>query len=331
MGNGLKPLLLATPDSEHLASEVQQLLGGRADYGSIRVEPFACGEWDVEVPHVRGRHVYVFHTPVIRGEYNPDGFYAQAALIDDAIRRSIQPGGSIIYVTPHLPYQRQERQDKPRKPISSRRMMNNFHDRDNPVSTNMVTFDMHSDAIMGQVPYPIEHLHASPLLLERFRGKDVVFVAPDAGAAKATRKVAQLHASGTEIVLIDKRRPKANEAAVMNVVGAELVQGRVCIMFDDMCDTGGTLAGGAEALRRHGATDVYACFTHAVLSPSKGSSAEDKLRKAGIKAVTTNSIWRGEKHAEENRDWLDVVSLGPTIAKAIPIIEEGGSLSEISG
>jgi len=332
MVNAQRPLILQTENSSYLAKEVFDQLGGEADIADIKIERFANGEWYVEVPHIRGRRIYVFHSPVVTGSYSPDTFCVQAHLIDDAIRRTIQDG-FITYVTPHLPYQRKDRQgqEEPRTPISSRRMMMSFFDPYYPLPTSMITFDMHNDAIAGQVPYHIDHLYASPVLLARFREReDIVFVSPDVGAAKRTRAVAKKHAPGTEIIIVDKRRPQRGAAEVVNLVGPSPAPEKTYVMYDDLCDRGGTIIGGSSALRKEGAVDIFAAFTHPVFSPdTDGVAAESKLRTLGTKVVTTNSIWRGEEYARENAGWLEIVSLGPLIADAISHIERGESVSDM--
>src|SRR3989344_6839289 len=319
-----RPLLLHTEDSAYLAQEVHDLLGAKkhADIDHFEDIYFPSGEYKPEAPHVRGRHVYIFHSPVIKGGnfpgYNPDSFYVHAAFLDDAVRRSILPGDCFIgHVAPHMPYQRQERQAQPRTPISTRRLMQLFYMPPH-VGTLLITFDMHADAIAGQADFQIDQLYASSLLLGDLKNRnDVVLVAPDVGAAKRVRHVSKKLFGHKKIVIIDKDRPADSEVEVAHVVGPELVKGNVAYMFDDMIDTGGTIVEGANALREAGATDVYAACTHPIFSVKDGLEAEERLRKAKIKTVVTNTIYRDDGYLQRNKDWLTVVSVADKIARAI--------------
>jgi ribose-phosphate pyrophosphokinase len=253
-------------------------------------------------------------------------------LIDDALRRSSVE--KITYVLPHIPYQRKDRMDKPRVPISARRTVQMVIDTNYSIPTRIVTFDMHAGQIQGFVSFPLDHLNASPIFVDYLRQLSdpdtFVIVSPDTGGVTRARHMAK-KLNNNEIVLVDKRRPAPGEAEVMHIVGEEIVKDRPCVIRDDIADTGGTACKAANALREAGATYIYLCATHGVFSRQKnnGRTAEEEFRKSGIKVITTDTIPRSEDYIEANKDWLTVLSVVPMTAEAIYRIQTRGSLSEL--
>ena len=186
----------------------------------------------------------------------------------------------------------------------------------------MLGIDFHQHQIQAFFDIPVDHLYAAPVLTTYFRDKqieDLVVVAPDVGSAKMARGFAKR--LGADLAIVDKRRPNPNVAEVLNVVGD--VSGRPCILADDMVDTGGTLASAVRALKDRGATAVYACATHAVLS----GAAKQKLSEAPLEElVVTNTI-----HIPEERRFpaLKILSVAELLSSAIRYIHENESVSQL--
>jgi ribose-phosphate pyrophosphokinase len=189
-------------------------------------------------------------------------------------------------------------------------------------ANRVVGLDFHQHQLQGFFDIPVDHLYAAPVFVSHYRKKnlhDVVIVAPDVGSAKMARGFAK-RLNGS-LAIIDKRRPRPNQSEVVNVVGE--VEGRDCILTDDMIDTAGTVAEASRALKNLGANDVYVCATHALLS----GPAVERLSNAPIKEVTvTDTV----KISEEKRfPQLQVLSVGELLAKAIRYIHSEQSVSSL--
>jgi ribose-phosphate pyrophosphokinase len=186
----------------------------------------------------------------------------------------------------------------------------------------VVSIDFHQHQIQGFFDIPVDHLYAAPVLTSYFRSKgleDLVVVAPDVGSAKMARGFAKR--LGASLAIIDKRRPAANVTEVLNVVGE--VEGKNCLLADDMVDTGGTLANAVYALKERGAKAVYACASHALLS----GKASEKLQEAPLEEfVVTNSIDIPEERRFEK---LKVLSVAGLLSRAIMYIHENESVSQL--
>ncbi|MFV0388458.1 MAG: ribose-phosphate diphosphokinase, partial [Pyrinomonadaceae bacterium] len=211
--------------------------------------------------------------------------------------------------------------DRPRVPIAAKLIANLLQSAG---ADRVLTIDLHASQIQGFFDIPVDHLFAAPVLLNYFQEnkiEDLVVVAPDTGGAERARAYAKRLDAG--LVLVDKRREKANVADVMNVVGE--VDGLNCLIVDDMCDTGGTICKVANALFENGANDIYACFSHAVLS---GGAAEN-LKKSYIKKIiVTDTIPLGEnavKLQDEGR--IEVLSVAELLATGIKSIHDETSVS----
>jgi len=235
----------------------------------------------------------------------------------DALKRA--SAGSIVAIIPYFGYARQDRKDQPRVAISAKLMAN-------LISTSgadrVLAMDFHSHQLQGFFDIPVDHLYASPVLTSHYRMKRLhnpVVVAPDVGSAKMARGFAKrLNAS---LAIIDKRRPSANVAEVVNVVGE--VEGMDCLIADDLVDTAGTVTEAAKALRRLGARRIFVSATHAVLS----GPAVQRLTEAPIEEVAvTNTI-----HLPEERRFptLAVLSVGPLLARAIANTHRDKSVSSL--
>ncbi len=225
-------------------------------------------------------------------------------LIDAAKRAS---AARVTVVMPYYGYARQDRKDQPRVAIGAKLMANMIAIAG---ADRVLGIDFHQHQLQGFFDIPVDHLYAMPVLTAHFRKKDLkdtVIVAPDVGSAKMARGFAKrLDAS---LAIIDKRRPRANVSEVVNVVGE--VEDRDCILVDDMIDTAGTISSAAEALKRLGARDIYACATHALLS----GPAVQRLTDSPItELVVTDTI---NLPAERRFDKLTILSVGELLAKAI--------------
>lgn len=272
--------------NRELAEEIAKEVG--IELGKSSVTHFSDGEIQINIEEsIRGCHVYV-----IQSTSNPVNQNLMELLIMiDALKRA--SAATINIVMPYYGYARQDRKARSREPITAKLVANLI---ETAGATRMITLDMHAPQIQGFFDIPIDHLNAVRLLSdyfsERHLGDDLVVVSPDHGGVTRARKMAdRLKAP---IAIIDKRRPRPNVAEVMNIVGN--VEGKVCIIIDDIIDTAGTITLAAKALREAGATKVYACCSHPVLS----GPAMKRIEESPIeKLVVTNSI------ALPEEKWID--------------------------
>lgn len=262
---------------------------------------FADGEVFARIDeNVRGADVYI-----VQPTNPPAENIMELLLLIDAARRA--SAARITCVVPYFGYGRQDRKDQPRVAIGAKLMANMLTGAG---ADRLLAIDFHAHALQGFFDIPVDHLYAAPVLTAHYRKKelkDLVVVAPDVGSAKMARGFAKrLDAS---LAIIDKRRPAANVAEVVNVVGE--VEGRDCLLADDMIDTAGTVAESARALKKLGARDIYICATHALLS----GPAVQRLTDAPVKEVTvTDTIAIPESR---HFSTLNVLSVGELLAKAI--------------
>ncbi len=226
--------------------------------GKATVEKFSDGEIMVEIlDHVRGKDVFIVQ-PTCRPTNDN---LMELMVMTDAIRRS--SAKRITLVVPYFGYSRQDRRPRSARVAITAKVVANM--LTGVGADRVLTVDLHADQIQGFFDCPVDNVYASPVLLGdiwKHKYQDLVVVSPDVGGVVRARALAK-HL-GVELAIIDKRRPKANVAKVMNIIGE--VEGRVCILIDDMVDTAGTLCAAAEALKNEGATRVVAYCTHAVLS-----------------------------------------------------------------
>ncbi len=236
----------------------------------------------------------------------------------DAFRRS--SAARITAVLPYYGYARQDRKDKPRVPISAKLVANVL----SAAGTNRVlTMDLHKAQIQGFFDIPVDHLFAAPVIIEylaRLDSPKLTLVAPDAGGAERARAYAKR--LDAELAVIDKRRTDDGAAEVMNVIGD--VEGRTCIIQDDIVDTAGTIAKAATALKTNGAARVLACAVHGVLS----GPAIDRLQKSPIdKMIVTNTIPQSAAVAACGK--IVVLSVARLLGQAIKSIHEETSVSSL--
>jgi ribose-phosphate pyrophosphokinase len=237
-------------------------------------------------------------------------------LMIDALKRA--SAERITAVLPYYGYARQDRKDKPRVPISAKLVAALL---ETAGIDRILTLDLHAAQIQGFFEVPVDHLFALPVMIEYFRGlnaPNITVVSPDAGGVERARAFAKRMSA--PLAIIDKRREEANVAEVMNVVGD--VQGRNCLIVDDLIDTAGTLVKGAEALMKQGAASVSACATHAVLSGPAVKRIENSVLK---EVVFTNSVPLSEEAAKSSR--IKSLSIASLLARAIQSIHEETSVS----
>ncbi len=272
---------------------------------------FADGEVFVRIDeNVRGSDVFV-----VQPTNPPAENMLELLLLLDAARRA--SAARVTAVLPYTGYARQDRKDQPRVAIGAKLMANLI---EKAGANRILGLDFHAHQLQGFFDVPVDHLYALPVFTNYFRKKelrDLVVVAPDVGSAKMARGFAKrLDAT---LAIIDKRRPRANVSEVMNVVGE--VEGRDCLIPDDMIDTAGTVSEAARALRNLGARDIYVCATHALFS----GPAVERLTDAPIKeVVVTDSI---ERPPERCFDKLRSLSVGDLLAKAIRFTHADKSVS----
>ncbi len=236
----------------------------------------------------------------------------------DALKRS--SASRITAVIPYFGYARQDRKDQPRVPITAKLMA----DLITTAGANRVlTMDLHAGQIQGFFNIPVDHLYATPVLLDYIQdvaGSDLVVVSPDAGGVERARAFAKrLQAS---LAIIDKRREGPNQAQVMNIIGD--VEGRNALLLDDMIDTAGTIVQGAQACIDKGARSVWAACSHPVLS----GPALERLQKSSLaEVVVTNTIPLNGK--ETRCPKLRVLSVAPLLGEAISRIHDEESVSSL--
>jgi len=296
-----------------LAAKICGALG--CTLGAASVEPFSDGEIRLQIlENVRGADAFVVQptcTPV-------DRHLMEVLLMIDALKRA--SAERITAVLPYYGYARQDRKDKPRMPISARLIANLIQ---RAGADRVLTLDLHAAQIQGFFDVPVDHLFAAPVMLEYFDSigrRDMTVVSPDAGGVERARAFAKY--MNAPLAIIDKRRTDVNVAEVMHIIGD--VEGRHCLIVDDLIDTAGTLVKAAEALLKQGATSVTACATHAVLS----GPAVQRIEESDIQeVVVTNSIPLREEAKRSTR--IKTLSVAPLLARAIQSIHEDGSVSTL--
>ena len=303
--------LLSGTGNRPLAEEIGRQLG--IALTKVTCNRFADGEIFVRIDeNVRGNDVFI-----VQSTNAPAENIMELLLLIDASRRA--SAARITAVMPYYGYSRQDRKDQPRVAIGAKLVANMIMSAG---ADRLLGIDFHQHQLQGFFDIPVDHLYAMPVLTAHFRKKqlkDTVIVAPDVGSAKMARGFAKrLDAS---LAIIDKRRPRANVSEVVNVVGE--VEGRDCILADDMIDTAGTVTEAARALKRLGANDVYVCATHAVFS----GPAVERLKSAPVvEVVVTDTI---DLAPERRFERLTVLSVGELLSKAIRYTHAEQSVSSL--
>lgn len=282
--------------------------------GKSAVGRFSDGETSIQIGEsVRGADVFI-----VQPTSQPANEHLMELLIlTDAIRRA--SARRITVVMPYYGYARQERKSKARDPITAKLVANLLVAAG---ARRILSIDLHANAIQGFFDIPFDHLPGAFILAKHYialKLKNVCVVSPDLGGVTRARNLA--NRIGAEFAIIEKRRPKANVAEVLNVLGD--VKDKDCIMVDDMIDTAGTITKGAELLKKFGAKTVRACCTHPVLS---GLAIERIMDSILDEVVVTNTI---ALSPEKQISKLKVLSVAPFIARAIACIYDDKSVSEL--
>ena len=302
-GNSNRPL------AEAVAAELNIPLS------NAEVGKFSDGEISVTLPQtVRGKDVFIIQSTAIPVNDN----LMELLIMIDACKRA--SAGRVTAVMPYFGYARQDRKARPRDPITAKPVADILTSAG---ADRVLTMDLHAAQIQGFFDIPVDHLYGAPLLARYYKKKmdeNWVVVSPDVGSvARARNFASRVNAS---LAIVDKRRPKANAIEVMNVIGD--VEGKTCLMVDDMIDTAGTICQGAEALVKNGAKEVYACCTHGVLS----GPAMERLTKSPIKEIAVLDTINLPEEVKANPK-IKVLSVAKHIAKAIASVYSDSSLSAI--
>ena len=307
--------LFSLSSNHELAQKVAKEIG--IELGKVSVGAHSDGETVVHIDEsVRGDHVFILQSTSDPVNDN----LMELLIMMDALRRA--SAASINIVLPYYGYARQDRKARAREPITSKLVANMLQIAG---ADRLITFDLHAPQIQGFFNIPVDHLMGSPLIAEYFRrqlvsaGDDIVVVSPDHGGVGRARKLANFLKA--PLAIIDKRRPRANVAEIMNIIGD--VQGKKCILIDDMIDTAGTITLAANALKELGATEVYASCTLAVLS---GPAIERINNSAITKLVVLDTIEMPEERQSEKIVQLSIAHL---LADAIIRIHERRPLSPL--
>ena len=299
-----------------LATKVAENLN--ANLGAIKVGTFSDGEINVEITeNVRGKDTFVIQSTDFPAEKN----LMELILIIDALKRASVR--SITAVIPYFGYSRQDRRIRSaRVPISAKVVADMLS---NAGVTRIITLDIHSEQIQGFFSFPMDNIYTANLmvkdLLDNHNVEDLQVVSPDTGGVIRARSVAKT-LGVKDLAIIDKRREKANESEVINLIGD--VENKVCIVPDDLIDTAGTLSNASHALKEKGAKEIIAYITHPVLS---GNAIENLNNSAIDKLVVSNSIDIGDKSKKCPK--IDVFDISPILSQAITRLMTGESISEL--
>lgn len=311
-GNASIKLFSGTANPE-LAKEVAQYLD--MELGQVKITPFSDGEIYVQIQEsVRGVDCFLIQSTCSPVNEN----LMELLILLDAFKRA--SAGRITVVLPYFGYARQDRKAAGREAITAKLVADLLTTAG---ANRVVCLDLHAPQIMGFFNILVDHLYASPVLIEymkTFPAENTVLVSPDVGGVARARAFAK-KLDDAPIAIIDKRRSQHNVAEVMTVVGD--VKGKLAIMVDDMVDTAGTLVKGAELLKREGAKHIIACATHAVLS----GPAIERLENSPIeKLIVTNSIPLDQSKMSDKIVQLSVAKL---LGEAIVRIHDDSSVSEL--
>ena len=298
-----------------LADEIVDRLG--IPLGKAVAAQFSDGEVMVEIQeNVRGRDVFVVQTTSAPTNDN----LMELLVMIDALRWA--SAGRITAVIPYFGYARQDRRPRSaRVPITARMVAKMIS---NAGADRVLTVDLHADQIQGFFDIPVDNVYASPVLLHdiwRHMSSDLMVVSPDVGGVVRARALAK-RLDDADLAIIDKRRPKANEAKVMNIIGD--VEGRSCVLVDDLVDTAGTLCQAAKALKEHGAARVAAYCTHPVLSGPAISNISSSMLD---ELVVTNSIRLSPEAAA--CDKIRQLSIAEMLAETMRRISNNESVSSL--
>ncbi|MDX2082551.1 MAG: ribose-phosphate pyrophosphokinase [Rickettsiales bacterium] len=306
--------LLACNSNISLSKEIASYLG--LDLIEAEVKKFADMEVFVEIKeNVRGEDIFVLQST----SYPANDNIMELLIAIDALRRA--SAKRITAVIPYFGYARQDRKAAPRTPISAKLVANLITSAG---ADRVLTVDLHAGQIQGFFDIPLDNLYAAPVFVrdikENFDLKNLVIVSPDVGGLVRARAIASK--IGAELAIVDKRRPRAGVSEVMNIIGE--VDGKNCIIIDDMVDSGGTLCNAAEALINKGAVSVSAYITHGILS----GKAHEKIANSKLEnLVITNSIEASTQTLTIKK--IKVINIASLIGEAIRNISQEKSVSTL--
>ena len=304
--------IFAGNSNDELAKGIADALG--KPLGRATVTKFSDGEISINIwESVRGRDIYIIQSTCSPVNDN----LMELLIMIDAMKRA--SAGRINAVIPYYGYARQDRKAKARDPITAKLVANLLEAAG---ADRVVTMDLHANQIQGYFDIPVDHLLGMPILAKYFIDKqleDVVIVSPDHGSVTRARNMAQY--LNCPIAIIDKRRPEPNKSEIMNIIGN--IEGKNCIIVDDMIDTAGTICNAANAIKAMGAKAVFAGATHAVLS---GPACERLEASAIEELVLLNTVTLPEEKKLEKMTFL---SVAPLFAEAISRVFTNGTVSEL--
>ena len=307
--------LLAGNSNTPLAQSICDYLEVPLTDASVR--RFADEEVFVEInENVRGEDVFVVQST----SYPANDNLMELLICIDALRRA--SAKRITAVVPYFGYARQDRKPGPRTPISAKLVANLITVAG---ASRVLSIDLHAGQIQGFFDIPTDNLFASPVIAAdiqaRFADRQLLVVSPDVGGVVRARGLAK-RLDNAPLAIVDKRRERAGESEVMNIIGD--VEGRTCILVDDIVDSAGTLCNAAAALKQEGATEVFAYCTHGVLS---GAAAARVSKSVLSELVVTDTIWSGEPDAKGGK--IRRLTIAPLLGEAIRRIADESSVSSL--
>lgn len=311
--HGKKIKIFSLNSNEPLAREIADYVG--IELSQCNVTRFADGEVQINIDEtVRGHQVFVVQSTQKPVNEN----YMELFIMLDALKRA--SADTINVIMPYYGYCRQDRKAAARQPISAKLMADLLQKAG---ADRVLCMDLHADQIQGFFDIPIDNFRALPILADYFvklKLKDVVVVSPDHGGATRARRLAEI--LNAPLAIIDKRRPRPNVAQVMNIIGD--VEGKNCIIIDDIVDTAGTLVAGVEALKNAGCQKVYCCCTHPILS----DHALERIENTPLeKFITTNTIHLEPRLAECKK--IEQLSVAKMLGQGILNIIDDKAVSDL--
>ena len=306
--------LLTGNSNKNLSQKISKFLKTKLVHSSIR--KFSDGEIYIEInENIRGNSIFLIQSVSSPANDN----LMELLLCIDALKRS--SAKNITAVIPYFGYARQDRKVAPRTSISAKVVANLLT---NAGANRIVTVDLHAGQIQGFFDMPVDNLFTTPLfskyIKKKITSKNLICVSPDMGGVARTRALAtRLKA---DLAIIDKRRPAAGKSEVMNIIGD--VKNKICIIVDDIIDSGGTIINAVDALKKQGAKEVFVFITHAVLS----GEAAKKIKNSKIKKlIITDSIDNSNKIKNNNK--IEVLSISSLMSEAIKRIANSNSVSDL--
>ncbi len=306
--------ILSGTSNKHLSEKISKYLKNRLVNSSIR--RFADGEIYIEInENIRGNSIFLIQS--ISSPANDN--LMELLLCIDALKRS--SAKNITAVIPYFGYARQDRKVAPRTSISAKLVSNLITEAG---ADRVVTVDLHAGQIQGFFDIPVDNLFATPIftrhIKRKIKNKNLICVAPDVGGVERARALGRK--LNAELAIIDKRRSAPGKSLVMNVIGN--VKGKICIIVDDLIDSGGTIVNATEALKKRGAKEVHVYVTHGVLS----GDAVEKIKKSKIKNLVVTDTINISDRVKKVRN-IEILSISNLLAEAIKRISNSTSVSDL--